>query len=396
MGLFPRRVAASEQGESTVALGGLVVDARLYSSLAAIRALGRGGVRVAAMADVRRATGLWSRYADRTYVGPDASLDGAGFLATLGRAVASEGPVAIYPSHEATLDVLLAARDALPADAVLPYPDTAVLQRLRDKRLLPELTAGTEIRGSATAMEGTAADLLDGAPPAFPCVIKGTDPSSSFTRTLFPSSTDEFRALLGELSPEEQILIQDKVDGRLLGLALVLDRGGQLVAAFQQEVEHSWPVGGPACRAVSVEPDQELLAAAAEVLRGAGYWGFAQLDIIVGPDSPCLIDINPRLYDSLALAVGAGANLPHAWHCVALGEPVPKQGPYSTGVAFRWLERELSARVRGGPQSLFQRPPAPRVGQVWAADDPLPGALAAVNSPAEMALKRLRLMSRSG
>ena len=53
---------------------------------------------------------------------------------------------------------------------------------------------------------------------------------------------------------------------------------------------------------------------------------------------------------------------------------------YPEGVAFRWLEGDLVAAAAGHPGRLLRRPPAPRVGAMWATRDPLASALLATRA----------------
>ena len=131
--------------------------------------------------------------------------------------------------------------------------------------------------------------------------------------------------------------------------------------------------------ALLVAPDDALVQAAARLLRAAGFWGFAQMQFLTARRGPAIIDVNPRLYGSLPLATAAGINLPAVWHAVALGEPVGDTS-YRAGVSYRWLEGELAAAAKGAWRELLRRPPAPRSGAMWAADDPLPSTLLALGS----------------
>ena len=53
------------------------------------------------------------------------------------------------------------------------------------------------------------------------------------------------------------------------------------------------------------------------MLRRAGYWGLAQLDFVQDSDGPVLIDVNPRYYACLPLALAGCAG------CTAVQRPGP-------------------------------------------------------------------------
>ena len=101
-----------------------------------------------------------------------------------------------------------------------------------------------------------------------------------------------------------------------------------------------------------------------------------------------MLDVNPRFYTSLPLALACGVNLPGAWHAVVVGDPPPSPGPYRLGVGYRWLEGEMTAAVRLRKPSLL---PAcgRRVGAMWARDDPLASTLLGVEAALVRARRRL-------
>jgi hypothetical protein len=72
-----------------------------------------------------------------------------------------------------------------------------------------------------------------------------------------------------------------------------------------------------------------------------GWFGLAELQFLAPVDSPPrVIDLNGRFYGSLALAVAAGANLPHTWAALATGRdarPVRARA----GVRYQWLHGDL-------------------------------------------------------
>ena len=151
--------------------------------------------------------------------------------------------------------------------------------------------------------------------------------------------------------------------GPLVSIELVIDREGRLVARFQQVTRRTWPsAAGSIALATSVEPDEGLVSRTAAMLAELGYWGLAQVDFVETPSGFTLLDVNPRFYRCLPLAVACGTNLPALWHAVAVGRPVGAPGAYRTGMTYRWLEADFVAAVRGAPARLFERAPAAQHG----------------------------------
>ena len=356
----------------------LVTDAQSRAGVAGIRALGAAGRRVVALAEERGGPGLWSRHAALRAVGPSPA-EGRAFVERIGELAVEHGPLVVLPGQEQALDPLCEHGDMLPDEAILPYPSLASVRTLRHKPSLEALVGPAGLAVPETLAEGPAGALAAD-PPQAPCVVKSPGLSRALTVARVVETREELLALLGRLPEDEPVLIQERATGPLIGLALVLDRDGEVVASFQQEATLLWPLAaGGSRRATSVAPDDALVQAAARLLRAAGFWGFAQMQFLTARRGPAIIDVNPRLYGSLPLATAAGINLPAVWHAVALGEPVGDTS-YRAGVSYRWLEGELAAAAKGAWRELLRRPPAPRSGAMWAADDPLPSTLLALGS----------------
>jgi predicted ATP-grasp superfamily ATP-dependent carboligase len=365
----------------------LVTEAHIRWSVAGIRALGRAGLQVAALAPRRSAAGNWSRYVRAREHGPDVLADGDGYVETVAAVGRRHGPLVVYPGYERGIDALLEAR--LPPEVILPYPPAEVVQRLRDKRALADLAASAGLVAPRTLAVGPAAELAARRLPA-PYVIKAARRGGSLNETLVAAQGADVGTLLADLPDDEPLLAQELVEGPLTSLALVLARDGTPVARFQQVAVRTWPArAGGSALARSVPPDELLVQRSAQLLAATGFWGLAQLQFMSGPAGPALIDVNTRFYGSLPLALGAGVNLPAAWHAVTLGQSVPPPGAYRVGVAYRWLEAEVAAAFRGAWRGVARRPPKPRSGAMWAPDDPLPSLVLTTEAAAARIIKRL-------
>lgn len=361
----------------------LVTDVHLRTAVAGIRALGRGGVDVVALGAQRSAPGLRSRFARTRATGPDALADPAGFRAAVVRLAELHGPLVLYPCQEASLDLVLEASEE--SDAVrLPWPGRAPLAALRDKRSLPGAARAAGLLTPAIHYEGPASALDAGALP-YPSLAKPLHPDSALPRPVRLASADDARAL-----PDAEVIVQELGREPLSAVVLLVAPDGELVASLQQQALRTWPPGaGPSALAVTVAPDRDLIGRAHALLDACGYWGLAELQFVSTGDGPALIDVNTRFYGSLPLALRAGINFPAAWHALATGARPELTGSYRTGVAFRWLEADLSEAARGRLGALRGRAPRPRAGAFWALDDPVPAALLAADAIRVRARRRL-------
>ncbi|HYT80393.1 MAG TPA: hypothetical protein VEQ37_14300 [Actinomycetota bacterium] len=296
-------------------------DTQSRSSLAAVRALAASGYRCAVTVSGRSSLAASSRYCARRVAVPPVAE--AGFADAVRAELAARPYVAVLAATDATLLALGAPVGHLVnkvdlaqrADHVgLPVPPTRVF---------------------ASRGELMAADDLE-----FPVVLKPSISNPFNPARLITSRDDIATAPLGQ----GPLLVQTYLREHLRAAAGVLWEG-RLVAAVHQRYLRTWPVDcGTACAAFSVEPDVELEQCLVRLLDG--YEGIFQAQLAGGR----LLDLNPRVYGSLPLAVASGANLAAIYCDLLSGKEVrPVRG--RPGVFYRWLEgdvRHIASSVRDG------------------------------------------------
>jgi predicted ATP-grasp superfamily ATP-dependent carboligase len=364
----------------------LILDARnARASLAAARALAADGWTVGIGAPRPDGLAAASRRSSAFHPVPRPEDGAEAFAAALGDAVRAGGYDVVFASSDVDVLALSAARDAIAA--AVPYPPHAVLRRALDKLQLTRAAERAGLRVPRTAEDP--ADL-----PATPVVVKerihgdlAAGGPARTTGTDIAGDRDAARAGLAALATGGGAgFVQEIVRGRLVALTVLCDRGPRLVARVQQEALRVWPGdAGTSARARTVRIDEELAAGVERLLSDLGWFGLAQLQFLATPgETPRLIDLNPRFYGSLALAVAAGVNLPALWARLATGRAVPARSDAAAGVRYQWLEADLRrARERRGTVGVTVdalgclRWSIGARHSIWARDDPRPFARAA-------------------
>lgn len=365
----------------------VVTDAHLRSAVAGLRGLGRAGIAAVALSPHRGAAGRWSRFASERALGPDPERDPGGYLRTLGELAERHDGVIVYPAREAGIAPLLGG--PLPEGVTPAFGTAEAVAALRDKTALPALAAGAGLATPRELAVGGPAEVRAAA-PSWPVVLKPATLPAGIETARVAHSPAELERLLAMLRPEERVVAQAMVEGRPMSLAVVVGRDGELVDSFQEEVMRTWPPeAGSFALTVSVAPDPALFESARALLTGAGYSGLAQLDVILTPDGPVLLDVNTRFYACLPAALRCGVNLPEAWDGVVRGMPHTATSGYPLGVRYRWLEADLTAALRGRPRRLLTGGRGRTAGAMWAADDPLAGVMLAADGVAARLGRRL-------
>lgn len=352
------------------------------ASLAGARALAAAGWRVGVASPGGGGLAAASRHVRARHELPAPAIGDERCAAALERVIGDGGYDVVFASTDADVIALSALRGRL--SAIVPHPPHPALLRALDKAQLTAaaLRAGlavprtappcdlTALAGPLVVKERVHAGAAGGATPVEAEVVASAAAAHCATRRLRAGGGDA--------------IVQELVRGRLVALTVVCDRDARPVARVQQEALRTWPGDiGRSVRARSVAVDEQLAAGVARLLEELGWFGLAQLQFIAPRDGPPrLIDLNPRFYGSLALALGAGVNLPATWAALAVGRrPPPRDG--APGVRYQWLASDLrQARQdrRGG--SIW----ADALGclawgcgarhSTWAATDPRPAARA--------------------
>lgn len=365
----------------------LLTADEFHASLAAVRGLRAGGyVPIVAVSDGGSYAAA-SRYVRELIRVPSAEDMPERFTYAIAEAARDRDVAAVLPATEASLIALARHRSAIDVPLGAPPPDTVALAT--DKSRVLKLAAECGLAAPA-AVTGPSAELMDRADEiGYPAILKPhrsrvelADHRLVLFRARRIDSAEALRNALREL-PDVGWVVQPFVVGELSAIAGVAWHG-RLVTAVHQRSPRIWPPGvGISCYAVTVPPDLVLEARIGELLSAIGWSGIFQLQLIRPPTGPPrLIDFNPRAYGSLALAVGAGANLPAVWAALVLGDP-PPPASYRSGVHYR-LEtddaRAVLALVRSRQLRAATSAALPRrrtVHAIMSVRDPGPALVAA-------------------
>src|SRR5947208_9147235 len=321
-------------------------DAPAYGVLAAVRALREAGYRPWLAVTGRDAYSLRSRACAGVVMVPDPSEDREGYLAAIARAAKRLGVAAVMPGTDLGLLALASADGALPDQIAFGIVDPDTVRRATDKMGLEELAAQAGLQ-TPSSVRCTADEIESGVAVSLPAVVKPartcapTESGGFATSYVRRAETreellDAVRALKGDVA-----LIQPALEGPLSASCGVAWQG-EVVAMGHQVSRRIFPPGnGITAFAESVEADAAVEAGVTELMRLLGWSGIFEVQFVRAGETSYLIDINPRIYGSLGLAIAAGLNLPAIWADLLLGK-TPRVGAYKVGARFRSEERDLA------------------------------------------------------
>jgi protein-tyrosine-phosphatase/predicted ATP-grasp superfamily ATP-dependent carboligase len=265
----------------------------------------------------------------------------------------------IIPSTEASLlavkpddlDPALRAKAVVPSEASL---DVA-LDKQRTLALADRL--GVRIpHGRAIAM-GTGLPVC----ATWPTVIKPIrskvalhDETLSLSVRICANASQREEAL-ADLLPLSPVLEQDYFRGRGFGVEVLFEHG-EPRWWFAHERIHELPItGGASSYRRSIDVPANLREATLDLLTHLRWHGVAMVEFKMADDGDYrLMEINPRLWGSLPLAIAAGVNFPLALLHMATGRPIGQQPRYRRHQYARDVVKDVhwfedSVRERNNP-----------------------------------------------
>jgi predicted ATP-grasp superfamily ATP-dependent carboligase len=368
-------------------LGVLVVDAGERSAVAACESLARAGYRVGAASSQWPAPAGWSRFCNARFDLPNPRQDPRRFAAAVAEIAAAASFATVLPCSEGSLWALSAAREQFKESEMrLGLPPAAAVERCTDKRELVERAGEAGLGAPQTAVCNALAAALAAAEDfGYPAVVKPL-------RTVFEEG-GETRHLASALVVDGDALaqrvgqaglpclVQRRETGPVLSFAGVF-ADGRLMASVCSRYLRTYPLeAGPVAFSRTFAPEPAALAAVERLVGSLGWEGIFELEAIErGPGDYAVLDFNPRIYGSLALAVKAGASLPAVW-CNWLLKGEAADLAARPGVYYRWEDADLRNALRclksgrGAEAAAILRPRRGVAHAYFRAYDPLPLAV---------------------
>ena len=124
------------------------------------------------------------------------------------------------------------------------------------------------------------------------------------------------------------LLLQDRIpeNGRIVGTSFLYDSDGQCLLEFCHQRDKQYPTtGGPGTRCSSVQ-NQQLLDRSKMLMEEIGWSGPVMVEWKYDSriDDYVLLEINPRFWGSIGLAISCGASFPSAYVLACKGKYDPR------------------------------------------------------------------------
>ncbi len=329
----------------------LVTDGTQRSALAACRSLRRAGHEVHVASGRRWSLAGVSRGVYEHVVAEDAMSHPDAFAAAVARLAARVHADLLLPVTDASAIAILARAAHEPESVRVLSPRLPAFQLASDKAALLPLAeaAGFAIPESIVVPSRAAAatlaldSLLPGVLKPHRSIVAVGGELRRHQVVQYATAAEgaaELRSMPEEAFP---ILAQRRIEGPGVGF-FALRWHGRMVATFaHRRVREVPPSGGISVCRESILLPVALAAAGTRLLAALDWSGVAMVECKHDPTSDryYVIEINPRFWGSLQLAIDAGVDFPALLVECALGGSPPAVTDYRVGVRSRWGWGEL-------------------------------------------------------
>lgn len=375
----------------------LILDGEQRSALAAVRSLGRRGLTVLVGSECPHPVSGASRYCRKSIRYSDPSSRPDDFISDIKNTIQRENVNLLLPMTDVSVHMVLKHESLIRPLVSLPFVRFEQYTKAVDKTSLTRMAEEMGIPVPATQYIAGPDSL--GENLRFPLVLR---PGASLVplgtqvrgvKVEVVNSREELeQSVRGNDTFRSPFMIQEKLTGEGLGVFALFHEGKPLTIFGHRRLREKPPWGGVSVLCESTEPDPDAAKYAIRILEKLQWHGAAMVEFKRKTKSgePAFIEINPRLWGSLQLAIDAGVDFPYHLYLLGRGERPPSVTQYRYA-RLRWLLGDIdnlyiSMRTGRMKKKLHDRTPKRSVVlrdffaefgkgsslQVWRRDDPKP------------------------
>lgn len=307
------------------------------SSLVAARSLGRQGIDVIGCSYKKDSAGFFSKYCSKKYIYNSPLLDVKKYVNDIKEIIDKEKPDLFLPINEETLLPLLSEREFFESKIKLPLPEKEILEKTFDKTESLELVKKLNIP-APKLIDANFQDIN------FP-VIARPKYSREIRDNKIVSQKLSYIFSLNELLSfqSSDFFFQEYIPGKGYGFYALFDRGEPKAYFMLKRINEVPFTGGPSSLRESVY-EEDLKEYGLKILTELRWHGLAMVefrrDLRDGQFK--FIEINPRLWGSLSLAIHSGVDFPYLLSKMAQGRKIETNFDYKLGIKSRWLFGDFS------------------------------------------------------
>lgn len=323
-----------------------VTEANLGSGVNVIRSLGKRGINVTAGDVSKIAGGFWSKYCNNRIVYPDPYFQER-FIKAIIKAKKMFDFDVIYGMSDITIRPIVRYKNELERNEIIvPTPDSDTFFKMCDKYATYKIAEKVGIPYPDTIIPDDEKEALHFSKTiGFPIVVKARNLTGGrgifYTRNKeeFLKAYRNIKKILG-INP----VIQEYIPGRrnVYSVPVIFNRNNQVVTSLVMRKIRESPISGGTATFAETVSFPILEKYTIKMLKNIGWLGIATAEFKLDPrdNIPKLMEINPRFFGYMNLAIWAGIDLPYILYKIGKNEKICKKN-ICKKMAFSRLTHDL-------------------------------------------------------
>jgi predicted ATP-grasp superfamily ATP-dependent carboligase len=319
----------------------LLTDGLQRKTLSIVRSLGKKGIPTIVGEKIPFSPAGCSAYAKKSFVYPDPQKAPDLFCETIIRQIKRNSGAILYPMDDLTASIILERQKEFDRSCLIAFPNETSFRIAADKYETYLLATRAKVATPKALIPNTIEELRQVSNSMdYPVVIKPRKSSGSRGIRVV-HHRDEIIKIYEEIHRQyPNPMLQEYIpQGSRFDVCLLYDRQHQLIASFVQKELRHFPIDiGPSTVQESVDYP-ELVEKSQRLLAELQWTGIVEIEYMIDPRDglPKLMEINPRFWNSLELAIQCGVDFPNLLYKVANHQTINHDGQYELGKRTRWL-----------------------------------------------------------
>lgn len=315
-----------------------------------LRGLAKENLSVVFGTDYDKGKGLYSKYVNKKFIHSSFNSDPQKFIDDTIEAIKKFSPDVYIPTGEEILVVSKNISRFTELGIKVPIASYDTLIKLDDKSSATEIARQIDIPVPITIVPSSMIEIESfiaehGHPVIFKKNVSSSAKGVYYLREAFrKQSVVEFlkkhQLRFGEFQ------LQKVVIGTGYGVSLLMNNGELRALFTHKRLRERIVTGGPSTLRMSTG-NSMLEDHAVKLLSSVKFHGVAMVEFKYNEETgeSWFLEVNPRFWGSVGLAVQAGVNFPYLLYKMAVDGDIPIQTQYKKDLKIKWLRGDISAVI---------------------------------------------------
>lgn len=337
--------------KGSIRLGAFVTDANYKHTLAIVRSLGRRGIAIdVGTHNIKLNVSSFSKYCRNSVIYPDPKTDLDSFVRFFNK-ICNHYDVIIPVGYVTTFFISM-KKNSIHCSSKIPVADFPSLEIAANKKKSLLLAKQLNIPIPTTFFPSSVSELMKLKIGSYPVVVKAVYEGGiihyAYNKIDLKNKFEDIYKLQG-IPP----LVQEFIEGTGYGFFALFNHGKVMAIFMHKRIRELYVKGGPSTCAESVFVP-ELVNYGIRILKALGWHGVAMVEF--RRDSRDgkfkLMEINPKFWGSLDLAIKAGVDFPYLLYKMVTEGDINPVFNYKLGIRFMWPLPDDLLHTLNNPSNL--------------------------------------------